>query len=157
TGADGTVTSAAASLTVVYPPSTIAGPASLTTNAGATVTFSASAVGAIGPFSFKWYKNGVPLGDGGKVSGANSSALQITNVLKADEGSYSVLIVNNAGSATSGNGVLTVIDPAITSQPASLTQNAGTTAAFSVVAAGTPTLTYQWKKNGTAIATATTS
>jgi uncharacterized delta-60 repeat protein len=37
----------------------------------------------------------------------------------------------------------------IISQPASRTNNATTTATFSVVADGTPTLTYRWRKNGT--------
>src|SRR5271170_5189237 len=47
------------------------------------------------------------------------------------------------------------VAPSITTQPASQTVTAGQTASFSVVATGTSTLTYQWKKNGTAISGAT--
>jgi hypothetical protein len=38
--------------------------------------------------------------------------------------------------------------PSISAQPQSVTNNAGTTALFSVVAEGAPTLKYQWRKNG---------
>ena len=41
--------------------------------------------------------------------------------------------------------------PSITSQPANATVNAGQTATFNVMAAGTSPLTYQWEKNGAAI------
>jgi hypothetical protein len=47
--------------------------------------------------------------------------------------------------------------PAITTQPQSQTVTVGSTATFSVVAAGTAPLSYQWSKNGTAISGATSS
>ena len=53
-----------------------------------------------------------------------------------------------------GNGP---IPPYINTQPANQTVTAGQTATFSVVAAGTPPLTYQWQKNGTDITGATSS
>jgi hypothetical protein len=49
------------------------------------------------------------------------------------------------------------IAPYINTQPANQTVAAGQTATFSVVAAGTPPLTYQWQKNGTDITGATSS
>ncbi len=49
------------------------------------------------------------------------------------------------------------IAPYINTQPASQTVTAGQTATFSVVAAGTPPLMYQWQKNGTDITGATSS
>lgn len=49
----------------------------------------------------------------------------------------------------------TAVAPSITTQPASRTVGAGQTATFSVVASGTAPLSYQWHKNGTAIAGAT--
>src|SRR6202040_1170751 len=42
--------------------------------------------------------------------------------------------------------------PTITMQPASQTVTAGQTATFTVVATGTSPLSYQWQKNGAAIA-----
>src|SRR5260370_15348 len=47
--------------------------------------------------------------------------------------------------------------PSITTQPASQTVTAGQTATFTVVATGTAPLSYQWKKNGTAISGAMSS
>jgi len=47
--------------------------------------------------------------------------------------------------------------PSITTQPASQTVTAGQTATFTVVATGTPPLSYQWKKGGTTILGATSS
>ncbi len=38
--------------------------------------------------SYQWYKNGVALSNGGDISGANRSTLQIANVDLSDEGSY---------------------------------------------------------------------
>jgi hypothetical protein len=50
-----------------------------------------------------------------------------------------------------------VIAPAITTQPVNQSVNVGQTAAFNVAATGTLPVTYQWKKNSTAISGATSS
>jgi Immunoglobulin I-set domain len=47
--------------------------------------------------------------------------------------------------------------PAITTQPGSQNVTVGQTATFNVVATGTAPLSYQWQRNGTAIAAATAS
>src|SRR5467141_1104571 len=49
------------------------------------------------------------------------------------------------------------VAPSITTQPASQTVTVGQTATFSVVAAGTAPLSYQWMKGGTTISGATSS
>ncbi|PYT77503.1 MAG: hypothetical protein DMG40_23165, partial [Acidobacteria bacterium] len=54
-------------------------------------------------------------------------------------------------------GVVFPVAPAITAQPTSQTVTAGQTATFTVVAAGTAPLSYQWQKNGTAISGATSA
>ena len=46
--------------------------------------------------------------------------------------------------------------PSITTQPVSQTVTTGSNVTFTVAASGAPPLTYQWKKNGVAIAGATT-
>ncbi len=60
---------------------------------------------------------------------------------------------------TSTSATLTVnaaaVPPSITTQPASQTVTAGQAATFSVLAAGTAPLTYQWRKNGANISGAT--
>lgn len=125
-------------------------PVSRACDAGTTATFAVTA-GGLGPLCYQWTKNGTNyLADGGKVSGATNSTLTISNVLGADRGSYSVVITNVAdGAVTSSIVTLTVNDPLITSQPANRTNFPGTTAMFSVSAAGTTPLGYQWVKNGT--------
>jgi len=49
------------------------------------------------------------------------------------------------------------VAPAFTTQPASTTVAPGTTVVFNAAASGTPTPTYQWKLNGTAISGATSA
>src|SRR5207245_2685828 len=49
------------------------------------------------------------------------------------------------------------VAPTITTPPANQTVTAGQTASFSVVAAGTAPLSYQWQKNGANIAGAISS
>jgi hypothetical protein len=56
--------------------------------------------------------------------------------------------------STNGNGP---VAPYINTQPANQTVAAGQTATFSIVAAGTPPLVYQWQKNGADITGATSS
>ena len=71
---------------------------------------------------------------------------------------YTVVVTNVAGSVTSTVASLTVwVTPAITAQPQSRTNLAGTTANFSVTATGTAPLAYQWRFNGTNLAGATAS
>lgn len=61
-------------------------------------------------------------------------------------------------SVTSSNSTLTPINPpAVTTPPAAISLNPGQAGSLSVVATGTPPLTYQWTKGGTAIAGATSA
>jgi Arc/MetJ-type ribon-helix-helix transcriptional regulator len=67
-------------------------------------------------------------------------------------GSYTVVVSNAAGTATSSAATLTVnqaiIRPTITSQPGNQSVTEGVTATFTVVASGTPPLSYKWQRNG---------
>jgi uncharacterized delta-60 repeat protein len=122
-------------------------PASRTNSFGTPAQLVALGAGTP-PLSYQWCKSGVPLSDAGNLSGAQTASLTLTNVLGADAGGYSVIISNSSGSVTSQVATLTVVDPAITTQPVSRTNSPGTTAAFSVQAAGTPLLGYQWYRDG---------
>lgn len=125
---------------------------------GSSVTLYATSDGSPAP-TFQWRRNGVP------IAGATSQSYVIASASTADNGSYSVVATNLLGSATSPDEVLTVQEPAvvnvapsITTQPAA-TQivAAGGSASFTVTANGTPAPTYQWRKNGVAIAGATSA
>lgn len=56
-----------------------------------------------------------------------------------------------------GGGGSTAVAPVITAHPTGGTYNPGQTATFTVVASGTAPLTYQWRRNGSDIADATSA
>ena len=105
--AAGPVTSDSASLTIItgQAPVIVSAPASQTLLPGATATFTVSAAGDQ-PLSYFWEMNGTNLTDGGNLSGSATSTLTIRSVTVANSGSYSVLITNSFGSATSAVAVL---------------------------------------------------
>lgn len=132
-------------------PSITTQPQSQTVNAGQSATFTVSASGSPTP-TFQWRKDGV------NINGATSSSLTLNSVTTADAGTYSVVVTNSAGSATSNNATLTVnTAPSISSQPQSQTVTAGANATFSVTASGSPAPSYQWRKDGTNISGATSA
>jgi hypothetical protein len=121
-------------------------PDSISVPEGGTATFELEGNGDPDP-TFQWRKNGVD------IPGATDSTLTITSVTPSDAGTYSVVVTNSAGSATSDGATLTVTDPpaiAISTQPAATDAVAGSTAAMSVIASGGGSLSYQWfrYKNG---------
>ncbi len=128
-------------------PAIISQPQNQLTNAASTARFSTTATGGL-PLSYRWSRNGVPLSDGGSFSGSTNATLLIANVLRANEGTYSVVITNQFNSTTSSGATLAVVDPVITNQPANRLAQTGGTATFSVGAAGTPALQFRWRKNG---------
>jgi Immunoglobulin domain/Immunoglobulin I-set domain len=128
-------------------------PASQAVAVGQTATFSVAAAGTT-PLSYQWKKGGV------NVSGATSPTYTTPPATSSDSGSaFTAVVQNTAGAATSTAAMLTVttapVAPTITTQPASQTVSAGQTATFTVVAAGTAPLSYQWQKNGANITGAT--
>jgi hypothetical protein len=92
---------------------------------------------------------------------ATSASFTIASAQSADARSYTVVVTNSAGSATSNAALLTVnvaaVAPAITTQPASASVMTGASTTFTVVASGTAPLTYQWSKAGVAISGATSA
>ena len=149
TNAVGSITSSAATLTVTPPvaPSITTQPGNQTALSGQTATFTVTASGSA-PFTYQWKKNGTA------ISGATSASYTTPVTAASDNAStYSVVVTNAAGSAISNVATLTVnIPPAITTHPASQSVTTGQTATFSVTVSGTAPLTFQWRKNGTAIA-----
>ena len=118
-------------------------PQSWLTNAGATLVLGAAAEGAA-PFAWQWQKDGVALPEGNRFSGTHSSVLIITEIQVADAGAYSVIASNSFGQASGLVATVLVADPLITAQPSGQTAWAGSNAVFTVSAAGTAPLRYQW-------------
>ena len=154
----GTATSSDATLTVTSPavvtkPAITMQPAAQTVVLGSTAIFSVSASGTA-PFSYQWKKNGV------NIPNATSSSYTTPDTSDADkDAKFSVVVSNSAGSVTSNEAKLgvsaTAVKPAIATQPAHQSVITGETATFTVTASGTAPFTYQWKKNGANIPSAT--
>jgi len=136
---------------VVGPAVILSQPASQTNNPFTVATFAVSATGQ-GLLGYHWLKNGAGLEDGGNIAGAYTATLSVSNVLGGDAASYQVVVTNMFGSITSAVASLTVLDPQLTSQPATQTNNAGQTVVFNATALGTMPLNYQWLKNGSNLA-----
>jgi alpha-tubulin suppressor-like RCC1 family protein len=144
----GSVSSLPAILIVKSPPVITLQPASCTNIVGTTATFTVAATG-MAPLSYQWKKDDSDLADSGNVSGATTATLTLTDVQDTDAAAYTVVITNIPGSVTSAPAMLALVHPpTITLQPASRTNTVGTTATFTVIATGTPPLSYQWLKNG---------
>jgi hypothetical protein len=119
-------------------------PQNLTVVYGQTATFTVLASGKT-TLSYAWQDSGNPVNNGGRISGATTSTLTISNATTADEGYYTVTVTDNAGSLTSpSGGTLTVLDPGIMTNPVSAQKIAGQSVTFTVSAAGSGTLTYAW-------------
>jgi hypothetical protein len=147
----GGVTSEVANLTVILAPTIATQPQGQSVNQGADVSLTVAANGTP-PLFYQWRKGGTNL------NGATGTSYALNNVQAAGAGTYSVVVTNAAGSATSGNAVLIVyIPPAISTQPSGQTVAAGAGATFSVAASGVPAPSYQWRRNGVDIGGATAS
>ena len=102
--------------------------------------------------TYHWQRNGVNLSDGGSISGSQTQSLTITAASQNNAGTYTFVAGNSYGSATSSPEVLTVTgDPRILTQPTDQSAPPNSAVTFSVVAVGTPTLTYSWTQNGNVI------
>jgi len=132
-------------------PTLSAQPQGQTACSGGSVTFSVTAAGTT-PLTYQWHK------DGTAIAGATSATYTIASVAAGHAGRYTVVVTNRAGTVTSAAAALAVnAPPALTSQPGSQIACPGKSALFSVTATGTAPLSYQWRKDGEAIAGATTA
>ncbi len=143
-------------------------PAAVSVASGATAMLNVVATGGA-PLTYAWFK------EARLVSFGANAGLTVTSANPGDAGAYRVVVSNSAGSAISNSVTLTVTGPGgsgggaplppapsgtaptITTQPTSLLLTAGANATFSVVAAGTAPLRYEWRKNGRSINNATTA
>ena len=134
---------------------------------GTSHIFQMYTLGADGAVTYQWLFDD---GSGTEVpiSGAVSSALDLTNCDVDDVGLYTVLAKDDMGTPgnssddvtlTSASAQLLVVEPmSITGQPASVEVGEGAPAVFVVVVSdGVGSISYQWQVNGVDITDATTA
>jgi hypothetical protein len=118
-------------------------PQSQSVAATSSVTFSVVASGIPAP-TYQWQLNGSP------ISGATGTSFTLQQA-SFGLGSYTVVVTNSLGSATSNPAVLTLLGaPVITSQPFGATVSSGQSVTLTVTASNATT--YQWYLNGAAVA-----
>jgi hypothetical protein len=155
-------TSNAATLTIATSPLIAGQSGAQTVGEGGTASFSVTASGA-GTLSYRWFKGSSALTDGGSVSGATTATLTLTGAALPDAANYACLVSSNQGGAvttgTSNAAALVVVaTPTIVTQPAAITVAEGGSGSFGVGAtSANGILSYQWRKDGAAIAGATSS
>lgn len=135
-------------------PSITTQPSSTSVTAGNYVMLSTVVAGS-SPISYQWKKDGV------NISGATYSTYTINSAATVDAGNYTVLVTNAVGSVTSSVAVVIVIPavmPSFSRQPTTATTalTIGGSVYLSAMVSGSVPMTYQWKKNGVAIAGAAT-
>ncbi len=120
---------------------------------GGTITFTAAAHGLPAP-TLQWRKGGVPLSNGGSVSGVTTGTLTITPSALSDAGVYDCVATNVNGSTPSNPVNVAFSDLVFTQQPANQTVPDGGLVTLTV--ATTPVGTaWQWKQDGFPIFIAT--
>ncbi|MBP7143519.1 MAG: immunoglobulin domain-containing protein, partial [Opitutaceae bacterium] len=153
----GTATSTPFTLTLTAaptPPVIATGPLTQTVVEGSAVNF-AAVVSGTAPFTYAWLFNNQ------EIPGATQPTYLIPSARIADAGEYRVRITNPAGSALSPIATLTVtpppVAPHILVEPQDQAVAPGSDVTLQVVADGTGPLSYQWYRDGTPLAGATSS
>lgn len=128
--------------TAVGSPSITTQPETQSAAVGGSVTFSVAATGDA-PLAYQWLK------DDAEIPGANGATYTVANVQAASAGNYVVTVTNAVGAVSSNIAALIVtgLPPLITTPLAPQTVPAGSNVTFTVGATGSPTLTYQWRKD----------
>ncbi len=142
-------------------PQILASPALPATD-GTTVTLTAQAQPDSGFALYLWFKDGVSLSNGGRISGATTNKLVLKGIQKADEGAYRVQVRE----VLTGGGVddpvfsdpidvAVNVRPIITAQPvapAAVIQQDGTLSlSVGISAQSAQPLTFEWQRNNVPI------
>ena len=99
-------------------------------------------------FTYQWIKDGLPMVEGGNISGATNGTLTLTSLTSLDGGNYAVVITGPSQTLTSSvTQVAVSTPPSIYAEPASETVFRGTPVMLQVGATGSA-LSYQWQHNG---------
>jgi hypothetical protein len=135
-------------VTLTVAPAVTAQPASQIVAVGSTATFSVTA-GGVSALTYQWQYLSVG-GSTWKTFAAGTGLTTATMTTFATTPAYNglqfrVVVTGGNGLTTTSNTATLTVAPAITIQPANQTLSAGSTATFSVAAAGVAPLTYVWQ------------
>jgi parallel beta-helix repeat protein len=139
-------------IVVLAPPIVTNSVSALAVSAGQNFQLSVTAGGTT-PLTYSWiFENSI-------ITGATSSVLTVTNAQSINEGAYRAVVANSIGSVTSAVMSVRVLPspPTIVTNPVSLTLPASSNASFTIRAAGSQPLRYQWFFNSNAISGATSA
>jgi hypothetical protein len=101
--------------------------------------------------SYQWFRDGEPLSNGGRISGANTFRLTISQAGLADAGTYAAQATNGCGGVANSDptrGNLVVAGASIDAQPQPTCTTIGGTARFAVRTEATPGTSFSWFRNG---------
>lgn len=128
----------------VQPENTIADP-------GETVVLETSVFSSVA-VSLQWTKDGDPLSDDGRISGAQTDTLTIATISEADNGFYALEAVNAFASETSADAQLTVRGaPVVLSVPADFAAEVGEAFELAVDVVAAEPVTYTWRRGTTVV------
>jgi len=96
-----------------FPPSIFQRPTNQNFASNATARFTVGAAGTQ-PLAYQWLLDGTNLSASASISGVTNSQLVIASEVLTDAGSYSVVVTNAYGAATSSVATLTVPTPTVT-------------------------------------------
>ena len=145
----GSATSVPVTLTVnstAVQPEFLVQPQSQTNYLGSNTVLFASLTGTL-PITYQWQF------DGSNILGATATSLVLNNLAYTNAGTYSLYVSNVAGTNLSQPAILTVValPPSFLTEPSSQSVIVDGTAIFSVSAAGTAPLQYQWMLGASAL------
>ncbi|GEM_PF-1791979 len=149
------VTSTVATLGILAPPVIVSQPPDIATNSGRTVKFVLTAYGTA-PLNTTWWRitgtNNLLSGNTSVTNATNLATFSLSVANVSSNVSYFAIVSNVFGTTTSRvAGITLLIPPSITNQPQSVATNPGATVFFSVGAAGSPPLFYQWSLSNTSL------
>ncbi len=131
------------------PPTILEPPRNQTVAMGGEAVFTVRAFGSL-PMNYRWSRNGnVIVPNGGPE-------LRLTDVQPFDAGEYSVEVINSAGSTSSPDVSLSVLElPEVTIKPTSVVVEPGAPLRLVASGGGSPPFNFQWRLNGQDIPGAT--
>jgi len=112
-------------------PNIVGQPTNVTVTAGQSASFSVNATGFPDP-TYQWLLNGVP------ISGATGSSFTIASAVRANGGSYSVVVNNGSGTVTSSVAVLTYNNTAPVAPSFSIGALQGISETFAIIGGANP-------------------